>query len=416
MKTVIHLSALLLLLATTPSRLVGAPNLVPYQALTLEAALRIAAKDHPRLLAALANWNAAEQRAIQAGLRPNPSIVIGTEGLPFSGNAADNAEYIAGVSQKIRLHKTARLGKEIAGGNRDKAALQYAAAENLVRQQVHAAFATALYAQLNERLFAERIQILESNSSLLKALYAGGETVSDAVAVAHAALDHEELDHHEAKIMSSKAFASLGVALGGTGRVVESVAGELEPTLGLSEIQRAAGEIDQLPRLLAADADADVLDLRAELANASKIPALNLQLLYRRSQASRQNGVDATVSFSVPLSNNQRAATKAFEADAESSRANTVLLRQQTQLAFSRLSADLRIALKRVEHIRDEILPHRDEILQRHKLLFESGETSRLDYQKARLVATIERRHYLDTLREVHNLWARLQGFIQPVK
>jgi cobalt-zinc-cadmium efflux system outer membrane protein len=417
MKTALHLSLLLLLLwAAIPLRSAAAPITAPLAGLTLEQALRTAAKDHPRLRAALAKWNAAEQRAIAAGLRPNPKVIIGTEGLPFSANSVDKADYVVGVSQKIRLNKTAKLTRVIAGGEREKAALHYTAAGNRVRQEVHAAFATALYAQINEQLFAKRIAILEANSSLLKALYAAGETVPDAVEMAHAALDHETLDHNESESLGAKAFASLAVALGQPDIGIESVIGELEPTLGLADLERAATKIDQLPHLLAADAGGDVLALRAKLAKASRIPSLNLTLLYRRDQANRQNGLDANVSFSIPLFNDKKAAAKAFEADTEFSRANTELMRQQTALAVGGLNADLRIALKRAKHIRDEILPHRDEILRRQKVLFESGETSRLVFNKARLIATEERRHYLDTLREVHRLWARLQGYIQPVR
>ena len=102
---------------------------------------------------------------------------------------------------------------------------------------------------------------------------------------------------------------------------------------------------------------------------------------------------------------------KSHLSDADAAREEAVLLGQQTRLSFEQLAADLEMALKRSDHIREEILPHHAQIVARHRLLFSAGETDRDSYDAARLEHALERRHYLDGLREVHRIWAALSAY-----
>lgn len=379
--------------------------------LTLAEAERLAAKHHPAITEALAKWNAAEHRAVQAGLRPNPNLVVGTEGTPLSSKAY-NGDYLIGVSQRIRLNGTGRLKKEIAASERQQAVLKFAAAERKVRQQVRGAFATALFAQASEQLFTDRIDILTTNAGLVKALVSAGESVPELAEVAHAELDHEELDLGEARALKERAFIALATAVGQTNLVVNHVAGELSAELGLEDLRKAGSQLDQLPGLLAAGSEVEAMELRAKLARASRIPSLNLGLMYRRSQASRRNAVDIEAAVSLPLFDDKKAATKAFEEDANAARARTESLRQAAAATLAKLHSEMKSAVIRATHIRDEILPHQQKILERRQALFEAGETSRLDYESARLKFTEEERHYLSNLHEAHRLWAELTPFL----
>ena len=379
--------------------------------LPLGEAERLAAKHHPALALALARWNAAEHRAVQAGLRPNPSLMVGTEGTPLSGKGY-NSDFLVGVSQKIRLNGTGRLKKEIAASERQQAVLRFAAAERKVRQEVRGAFATALYAQASEQLFVERIGILTTNANLVKALVSAGESVPEVAEIAHAELDHEQLDLGESRALKARAFTALATAIGQTNLVVDQVTGELSAELGLNALHVAGTQLDQLPGLLAAGSAVEAMELRAKLAHASRIPSLNLGLMYRRKQVSRENSIDIEAAISLPLFDNKKSAAKAFAADADAARARAEQLRQSAAASLSGLRSELNSATSRAIHIRDEIIPHQEQILQRRRALFEAGETSRLDYESARLKFTEEKRHYLANLHEAHRLWARLAKFL----
>lgn len=403
MKT--RIASLVMCLAAIPLSAAAANDV----SLSLENVFRIAERHSPELKAARARWTAAEQRARQAGLPPNPKLVIGTEGFRGRGSG----EYVAGVSQSIPLGSQRRLAREVAGAERDQAALRHDAARSDLRRRTHGAFATALFAQEREKLHGERIIVLESRLRVAKARAAAGDQIAERAELAHADLDHEQLDREQALTARRNAFAALATVIGRPELAIVSLRGELELELGMDEIRRAADSLDDLPGLRAAGQAELIARLRSESARASRIPSLNLSLLYRRDQASRKNGMDIGLGFAIPLFDRKKAAAEAHIADADAAREDARQLRRQTRLSFDQLAADLEMAMKRADHIREEILPHHAKILARHRLLFSSGETGRESYDEARLKHAEERRHYLDGLREVHRIWAQLTGF-QP--
>ncbi|MGY8654868.1 MAG: TolC family protein [Verrucomicrobiia bacterium] len=375
--------------------------------LSLENVIRIAEQNVPQLKASHARWIAAEHRARQAGLPPNPQLVIGAEGFRGRGSG----EYVAGVSQSIPLGSQRRLTKEVAAAERDQAGLRFEAARSDVRRRAHGAFATALFAQESEKLHGERLVVLESRLRIATARSDAGDQITERAELAHADLDHEQLDRESALTVRRKAFLALATVIGQPDLAIVGLRGELELELGMDEIRRAADSLDELPGQRAADREEAIARLRAQAARASRIPSLNLKLLYRRDQASRKNGMDIGVGFAIPLFDRKKAAVKSHLSDADAAREEAVLLRQQTRLSFEQLAADLEMALKRSDHIREEILPHHAQIVARHRLLFSAGETDRDSYDAARLEHALERRHYLDGLREVHRIWAALSAY-----
>jgi cobalt-zinc-cadmium efflux system outer membrane protein len=66
--------------------------------LTLADALALAERLHPELVAAQAEVEGAEGRALQAGLFPNPELVARTEAAPLSGSFTEQAEYVVEIA------------------------------------------------------------------------------------------------------------------------------------------------------------------------------------------------------------------------------------------------------------------------------------------------------------------------------
>ena len=85
----------------------------PVESLTLERALEIAERLHPDLAQAQARADAAEGRALQAGLLPNPSLLGRIESAPFEGRTTGDAEYLAGASQRVPLGGRLGAAREV---------------------------------------------------------------------------------------------------------------------------------------------------------------------------------------------------------------------------------------------------------------------------------------------------------------
>ena len=386
-----------------PIGLAGSTN-----SLTLETAVNLAMKNRPEIVEALANWNAAEQRAIQAGVRPNPRLIVGGESLPVS-SATGSGDYLIGLSQKIRSGKKVRLTKAVAVAERERAALLYRAAERAVGAKAASAFATGLYAQESERLYAAQIRLLETNAMLVKVSVDAGDQVKEAEEIAHALLDHERLDHSEAVAIRDLAYARLAVAVGVERRAVTNLNGTLARDLGVEDLETGLDSLMRLPEFLAVDSEADVLKLQAELERSSRIPSLDLDVLYRRQQGNRRDGFDFEAAISLPLFDKRKAAAEAFEQDAKAAQARARQLRVETLAQINRLRTELSVVVRRARHIRSEIIPHREQIERRRRLMHTAGEISRLDLVQAQLDLLEERRHHLVALREMHRLWNALR-------
>src|SRR5687768_4960612 len=88
--------------------------------LTLGDALALAERHHPDLAEARALLDAAEGRARQAGLFPNPEAIARIESAPLRGRTTGDAEYLAGVAQTIPLGPRLSKAKQAEQLEREK--------------------------------------------------------------------------------------------------------------------------------------------------------------------------------------------------------------------------------------------------------------------------------------------------------
>lgn len=379
--------------------------------LTLDTALKLASERHYRLAESRARLIAAEHRAVQAGLRPNPKLIAGTESLGFSRSRLDQADYIVGISQELRGRSKARLTQDVAEAEREREMHRYEMVSREVEREVHGAFATALHAQSSILLSSERIRILETRLALAQALAESGETTPEIRDRAHADLDHEQLDHNEMKGLRTKAFTALATAIGYPDLDIAGVEGDLTSILGMKALRQWVTQLDQLPEIQAAQAELKVHELRSKLMEASRIPSVNVGLLYRRSQGMRQDGMDLQASLSIPLFDNKKSAVSALNADARAAEARARGLREDLTLSVTRLGKELELALQRVEHERDEILPHQEQLVERQTHLYEAGESGLLGVLDEKWILSEMKSTHLEALRDVHELWIQMQQF-----
>ena len=80
--------------------------------LTLEQALELAESLQPQLAEARAMVEAADGRARQADTFPNPEAILGAQQIPFSGSAANEREYVAGIGQTVPLSRRLSSARE----------------------------------------------------------------------------------------------------------------------------------------------------------------------------------------------------------------------------------------------------------------------------------------------------------------
>ncbi|WP_352431027.1 TolC family protein [Pyrinomonas sp.] len=121
-------------------------------ALTAEQLVEMALARRADLLAARARAEAARARALQAGLRPNPTLETEYGTPRFLGGEAE-LDFSVGVSQLFELGDKRRLRKEAARLEAERVEAELHALEQRIASEVRAAFARAVAAgQLLETL------------------------------------------------------------------------------------------------------------------------------------------------------------------------------------------------------------------------------------------------------------------------
>ena len=384
----------------------------PIENLTLHQALIIALQRHPELSEIVARIDASEARLQQAGAFPNPEAVGRIESAPLDRHTTSRAEYVAGISQPIPLggrlsaaEKVEELASLQLSREREALALE-------VTRRVHNAFATALFASDLAQNQSNLLEDSEQLISLVQSRVDAGDVSSTELLRAQAEAARYQLDFRLATAARQKALLALQHAVG-LSLPVRSLEGDLEEALELPKLRQLAA-LGTSPRLAAAEATLETERARLDLARARRIPDLNLDLLYRRLQDSRENAFDAGVRIQIPLFDRNRGRIR--EATAEIRAAEARL--DRTRLEFHRALDEQQIELKSrsetAELLRQEVVPRLTEATRVAQLAYEAGDTSLSELLLARRESTLARLQYLEALRDLYKSWATLHSLTGP--
>jgi cobalt-zinc-cadmium efflux system outer membrane protein len=391
----------------------GAAPPEPFERLTLVRALHLAESFHPALAAARAEVEAAGGRALQAGLFPNPVAVARMESAPFEGSTTGEAEYPVGISQRVPLGR--RLGAGARAGERDAAYLEKELEVRRleVRSRVHGRFAAALYAARVAALRKEALQNGSSAVAAARARVAAGEAPAEEIPRAEMERLRVEGDLERARSLEEEALLELEAAVGAPDLRVGSVEGSLEEALEVPAIESLAARLAESPILEAAEADLEARRAHLELAEAQRVPDVNLDFFYRRLEASEEDAFDVGISVPLPVFDRNQGRIREVRANvaAAEARARTVRgeVAARLRVSVSRLSR----AVAAARRLREEVLPRAALVLGAAEARYSGGDASLSDVLPVRRDHTAVQLEYLDALREVMESWAGIAGILR---
>ncbi len=391
----------------------GRATVVPESSeLTLEHALDLALANRPNLARARAQVGEAEARARQAGLWTNPTLIAGVESAPFDGGSFSNAEMLFGLGLEIPL--SGRPGRERDAAQHDRrAALQrtkVALAE--VRRDVHGAFATALHAQEVARIFDELAAIAAEALFVAQARLDAGDAIEGVAARArmeHGLAQREARKAHGSRITAN---SDLALAIGQPSGEIRSLEGDLDSTLALPELASMLQRLEDNPAFLAATANSDAARSRVALAEASRIPDLRFDLLYRRDGSIDQDGFDAVLSLPLPLFNSGRARVDENRRALAAARATERATHDELVARLHAAHVEARIAFDELRLLRTDVLPHAEVLLELARTRHTLGDTPLDELLHARRALTILRLEERSAQRDSLHAWARLVPFL----
>lgn len=381
--------------------------------LTLDRALELADRTHPDLAASRARVETAEGRAEQSGLFPNPVLLGKIESAPFEGDTLGDAEFLAGVAQRLPIG--GRLGAAEAAGRLEAAKRrhEHEVLRVHLRTRVHGAFATALFSAQVSTLQEEVLELARRGVAVIRARREAGDATADELARAELEEARARLEEDKAHGLRELAFIALAAALGAPELRFDAVEGPLESALELPTLQSVLAALEHGPHAALAKADVDAARAAVEHAGAERIPDLSIDLVYRRIGAADRNAFDVGVAIPLPLFDRNQGRIREAEAQRREAEARGRATRDEAVRHVRESHAKLAEALGHVKLAREEILPRSELILRGAEARHAAGDLSLADLIPVRREAAAARLAYLDGLRELMEAWGELRLFLR---
>lgn len=358
------------------------------ESLTLAQALERAQAGSPVIAAAEANVRAAEGRARQAGLRPNPEVSVEVENFTGSGPYAgfESVESTFALEQRLELGGKRGARVNAAQAEVEAARLRVAVARADVARDVRGAYAEVLAAEDRALLAKQAVERAEDLARVVTTLVDVGREPPLRALRAQAAVDQARARAQAADADLASARRALATLLGVEGAGVEVVRGEPETA--------PVGPLDPTESVDVKLAEAETEAARATVKRerTGSAPDVTLQAGIRRFEESGDQAVIIGFSAPIPIVDRNQGNVAAARADVDGAEA-----RQRQALAESvRRARDAEAAVRaadaRVVVLETRIVPQAEEALRLARLGYEAG--------KFPLLEVIDAQDALATARE----------------
>lgn len=396
---------------TTPPASDGVPP-ESITLLTLSQAFELADRSHPEIAYALAQVEAAAGRTAQAGVFPNPVAVARMEQAPFDGHTTEEAEYVAGLSQRIPLGNRLSAASQVGRLEEERLREELAVRRLEVHRRVQGAFATALYLDEVIKVQLSAVQITANGLAATGARLAAGDALPEDVARAEMEMGRARLELERAQSLGEQAQAELRGAMGNPNVVVLSLEGALEDTFELPTLESLSARLGDHPSVAVAEAGISVERARVGLAEVQRIPDVNLDLFYRRLEISNTNTFDIGIAIPLPLFDRNQGSIREAQASVAAAEARARSTRNELERELRQAHIRLTSALADARALREIILPRAEVVLRAFEGRYAAGDASLTEVLPIRREHTAIELAHLESLRRVMEAWAALLPYL----
>ena len=378
-----------------PSQLIDAALAQP---LTLDGAVRIAFVNNPRVLAEYARLGLSAADAVQAGRLSNPTLAATWQ---TSSRSADADRYSVGLTQNfaelLLLGARARFGKaefERAKLDATQRLLDLAA-------QVQTAYYAVVGAQHVARMRAAIANAANASAELAARFNSAGNTSALELAIERVAASQAQLDAEQADAQVAAARNTLNALMGLTAGARWSIDAQLPAPIleedSLDSLQSLANE-------KRADLDSDrravvLLEDALGLARSFRyVGDIEVGAQYERD-TDRNRLIGPSLSIQLPIFNQGQAAVLRAESLLDRARAQARATELDVSNAVFAAHARLMAMRQRAERLKTDMIPLREQILERTQ--------KKVNYQ---LVGVF------DLLRAQQDEYAAYQQYLEAVR
>ncbi|MCZ7583332.1 MAG: TolC family protein [Deltaproteobacteria bacterium] len=378
--------------------------------LTLAQALLLALVHNPELKAFAWDVRAAEARALQAGVSPNPEFEAEVEEFGGAGERGgfDGAAATFSLSQALELGKRSKR-VAVADLEGKSAGWDYETKRIEAFSSVVKAFIDVLTAQENLALAGESVQLSERLLETVQKLHEIGKAPALEIAKAKVSIASSRIEHGNAARNLVAAKQRLAAIWGGGADSVDELSGDFLAVASAPPLADLETRLSQNPDLARYE---DELRLRRAVVNlekANRVPDLTV-----RGGVQRFGDADDTtfvVGVGIPLPifdrNQGSVAAARFEERKalENGRAASLRLRTELTDAYQRLSA----AHAEINSLNKEVIPQAQSAFQNAEEFYRMGRFSFLEVLDAQRTLYDARARLVEVLSEYHQSVAEIE-------
>lgn len=357
---------------------------LPGPSIDLDAALARALAENPDLVAFGYELEAAEGRAQQAGLRPNPELGVTIE--DAFGNdthrSIDRAETTVTLGWLLErgvrplIVDTARADLSLHTANAD-----------VVRLDVGAETARRFLACLafQERLDTAAVAVAHAEETvrLVTERVAAGRALEADRARAEADLARAELLHEDYEHELLSAYHRLSAQWGQTEPDFSSVSGDVRTLPALEPFENLLARVDANPELARFMSEARLAEAELRLAEARRRPAWEISAGFRRFELTDDFALLGGITIPLPVRDRNQGRIAEARADLSRTRAERAASRVRIETALFVLYQELNHNLQLAARLRNDVIPRLEDALADTRRAYELG---RYGYSEWRIV------------------------------
>ncbi len=325
----------------------------PNGELTLDRAVARALESNPALKAAASGVSAAESRALQAGLWPNPNLALDVEN--FGGDSDlrgfESAETTVYVSQALPLGNKPGRRRAVAESDQSLAGHDLEAMRLDVVARTTSAFYTVVAAQRRQELAGELLRLAEKFAETVSARVEAGK-------VSPVEMTRAEIEVAQARVdrLLRAARVLLAANWGSATATYERCAGDLPrpiPPSALEDLRAMQQDTPEMRRI------ADQIERQQRVVafeNALRVPDLEVGVGPRRFEETGHSAWVALVGLSLPIFDRNQGERRAAEFDLE----RTLREAESVQVA---LEAELAVVVERLQAASEVAVAAEDTVL-----------------------------------------------------
>ncbi len=386
----------------------------PAGIITLRQALSLALLQNPALATFSYEIRAAEARALQASLYPNPEVGIELENFAGSGAFSGTGEMETTVFLGQPILLGGKRGKAVrtAALESDLAAWDYESARLNVFTEVRRAFVEVLSDQQRVELNEELVQLAEQLLQTIGERVKAGKVSPAELSRAQVRLSTQQVELERARRELEAARTRLTAAWGSRNAGFTRAAGLLDTLYAIPPQENLIPLLLQNPDLARFATELEQRQAVIALEDAQRIPDPTISGGVRRLNGSGDNAIVVGVSIPLPLSDRNQGAR-------EEARVRLSQTLREKQAVEVQLNAALLQAYSSLQNVFNEATTLRDQILPEAQKAFDTindgylqGRFNFLDVLDAQRTLFEARGQYLRALGDFHSITAEIERLI----